>query len=638
MEAPAQTIQGQLNQYPWWQYLLLAVLLAVGIVYSLPVLYGEDPAVQISATHDADIGPVWRHNVDNALREVDIVAKSITQTSPKQMLLRFKDPTSQFTAKEVIHAALSNDYVVALNLAPRTPHWLASLGATPMKLGLDLRGGVHFLLKVDVKTLYKRRLEDNVKSIRTTLRREKVRYAGVMHRGDDQIVLRFRNVDDRKQARGILLGQFPDFEVEQSQSAEANSLQLIAILKSTAMDKIRQEVVERTMTTLRKRVDELGVAEAIVQQQGADRIAVDLPGIQDTARAKQVLGGTATLAFHLVDESNNPTTAAQGIVPFGSLLYYMRDGRPVLLKKPIILSGSAINNASAVIGENGLPEVTIWASGPQVNVFSRATAKNIGHRMGIVYMETKVETKLVDGKVVEIPKQVAHVISDATIQNALGNNFRITGIPDPSEAQNLALLLRSGALEVPIHIIESRIVGPSLGAQNIKRGIISLEVGLALIVIFMVFYYRLFGLIANIALTINLILLVALLSILGSTLTLPGIAGIVLTLGMAVDANVLIFERIREELRLGMSPQKSIHAGFERAFATIVDSNATTFIVAMILYAIGTGAVKGFAVTLMFGLLTSMLTAVVYSRAMVNIYYGRQQKTRVLRIGTVGAT
>ena len=622
---------GALNHYPWWQYLLLIIGLGLGLLYASPILYGEDPAVQISALRDADISSVWRANIERALLAAHLQAKEFQQTNPKQMLLRFKDPAEQFQAKEVIRAALSeDDYVVALNLAPRTPQWLRSLGAQPMKLGLDLRGGVHFLLKVDVSTLYKRRLEDNVKALRAALRKENIRYAGVMHKGGDTIVLRFRDQNALKAAKALIVGQFSEFTTtEESNGAKP---QLVATMQSTALDKVRQEAIERTMTTLRKRVDELGVAEAIVQQQGADRISVDLPGIQDTARAKQVLGGTATLSFHLVDETHDPYAATNGSVPFGSLLYYTREGRPVLLQKSMILSGSAINNASAVIGENGLPEVTIWASGPEVSIFSRTTAKNIGHRMGIVYMETKMESKLVDGNVVEVPKQIARVISDATIQNALGNNFRITGIGDQQEAQNLALLLRSGALVVPIHIVESRIVGPSLGAQNIKRGVVSLEVGMLFIVIFMVLYYRLFGLIANIALAINLVLLVGLLSILKMTLTLPGIAGIVLTLGMAVDANVLIFERIREELRQGLSPQASIHAGFERAFATIVDSNVTTFIVAMILFAIGTGAVKGFAVTLMFGLLTSMLTAVVYSRAIVNFYYGCKQ-IRSLSIG-----
>ena len=636
MESISSAKQNQYNDYSCWQYILLAILLLVGIIYSLPVLYGEDPAVQISAVRDAPTGPAWRDKVESALHAAGMTAKSISQSDTKQLLLRFANPSTQFAAKEVVRAALADNYVVALNLAPRVPHWLSVLGAHPMKLGLDLRGGVHFLLKVDVQSLYQRRLEDNSKAIRTALRQDKIRYAGVLHRGKDQIILRFRHAEDRSRAQALLSHQFPDFSVAPSKNAQdPKSLQLVATIQPQALDKIRQEVVERTMTTLRKRVDELGVAEAIVQQQGVDRIAVDLPGIQDTARAKQVLGGTATLAFHLVDENHDPRVAAQGSVPLGSLLYYMRNGRPVLLQKQVILSGSAINNASAVMGDNGLPEVTIWASGPEVTVFSRATAKNIGHRMGIVYMETKVDSQLVDGKVVEVTKQIAHVISDATIQNALGNNFRITGIADAQEAQNLALLLRSGALEVPIHIIESRIVGPSLGAQNIKRGIVSLEVGLLLIILFMWMYYRSFGLIANMALMINLILLIALLSILGSTLTLPGIAGIVLTLGMAVDANVLIFERIREELRQGTSPKMSIQLGFERAFATIVDSNATTFIVAMILYAIGTGAVKGFAVTLMFGLLTSMLTAVVYSRAMVNLYYGSKPITR-LSIGKVG--
>ena len=622
---------GALNHYPWWQYLLLIIGLGLGLLYASPILFGEDPAVQISALRDADISSVWRANIERALLAAHLQAKEFQQSNPKQLLLRFKDPAEQFQAKEVIRAALSeDDYVVALNLAPRTPQWLRSLGAQPMKLGLDLRGGVHFLLKVDVSTLYKRRLEDNVKALRAALRKENIRYAGVMHKGGDTIVLRFRDQNALKAAKALIVGQFSEFTTtEESKGAKP---QLVATMQSTALDKVRQEAIERTMTTLRKRVDELGVAEAIVQQQGVDRISVDLPGIQDTARAKQVLGGTATLSFHLVDETHDPYAATNGSVPFGSLLYYTREGRPVLLQKSMILSGSAINNASAVIGENGLPEVTIWASGPEVSIFSRSTAKNIGHRMGIVYMETKMESKLVDGNVVEVPKQIAHVISDATIQNALGNNFRITGIGDQQEAQNLALLLRSGALVVPIHIVESRIVGPSLGAQNIKRGVVSLEVGMLFIVIFMVLYYRLFGLIANIALAINLVLLVGLLSILKMTLTLPGIAGIVLTLGMAVDANVLIFERIREELRQGLSPQASIHAGFERAFATIVDSNVTTFIVAMILFAIGTGAVKGFAVTLMFGLLTSMLTAVVYSRAIVNFYYGCKQ-IRSLSIG-----
>jgi len=461
------------------------------------------------------------------------------------------------------------------------------------------------------------------------LRSENIRYAGIRHSKGNDVVIKFRNDQSLEDAYFEIKQKFPNLVLTKLKKQD----RVIASLPPSELNTIRQNTIEQTMSILRNRVNELGVGEAIVQQQGATRVAVDLPGIQDATRAKQILGGTATLEFHMVDSANDASVALQtGIIPVGTKLYSI-DGRPILLKRQVILSGDSITSAiSSFDQQSASPAVHIQLGGGGESLFTKTTRANIGKRMAIVFVETKTSAKTIDGKQKIVTKKEERVISDAVIQSALGNNFQITGLKDSKEAQNLALLLRAGALPAAIYTVEERTVGPSLGKENIRRGVVSLEVGMGLVLIVMILYYRLFGLVANIALLFNLILLVALLSIIDATLTLPGIAGIVLTVGMAVDANVLIYERIREELRNGLSPQAAIYAGYDRAFATIVDANVTTLIVGIVLFAIGTGPVKGFAVTLSIGLLTSMLTGITFTRAIINLIYG-SRNVKKLSIG-----
>jgi len=513
------------------------------------------------------------------------------------------------------------------------------LGAKPMKLGLDLRGGIHFLLSVDVDSMLKKREAGDARNIANDLREAKIRYAAVQRipgkgRTDgipnSGIRIRFRKQDNLEKAYHLLKRRYPEFQL--SKTAKNGDYEIIGRMTPEALHKLGQYTVEQTMTVLRNRVNELGVAEPIVQQQGKDKIVVDLPGVQDAAQAQQILGGTATLEFHLVDDRHDVASALRGQVPFGSKVYTMSDGTPILLQNRVVLSGNSIVNSSSGFGEDGRPNVSIRVAGSEVSLFNRITRKNIGHRMAIVYVETKTTTEEVNGKPVTSQRKVERVISAPVIQNALGNNFQITGLASPQEASNLALLLRAGALPVAINIVEESNIGPSLGKENIHKGFVSVQIGFILIVLFMALYYRVFGIIADLALAMNLVLVLALMSIMGFTLTLPGIAGIVLTVGMAVDANVLIFERIREELRSGMTPQASIYAGYEKAFSTIVDANVTTLIVALVLFVLGTGSIKGFAVTLTLGILTSMLTAITGTRAVVNLLYGGKKNPR-LNIG-----
>ncbi len=519
----------------------------------------------------------------------------------------------------MIKTGLGSQYTVALNLVSSTPAWLTSIRAEPMKQGLDLRGGVHFLLEVDIDSVITRRYEGLMKSIGQDLREAQIRYSGVRYISNKGIDVRFRSKELRDEAIANLGQKFSGLELRLTKESPS----ILAILTDAELNTIRQNTIEQTMSILRNRVNELGVGEAVVQQQGATRIAVDLPGIQDAARAKQILGGTATLQFYLVDQQNDPSIAKQtGVVPVTSKLYTM-DGQPILLKRQVVLSGDSITSAvSSFDQQTATPAVQIQLGGGGESFFTKVTRENIGKRMAIVFVESKTTQEKINGEEKRITHREERVISAPVIQNALGNNFQITGLVDSNEASNLALLLRAGALPAAIYPVEERTVGPTLGRENIQRGIFSLEVGMGLILVLMLVYYRFFGLVANIALLLNLILLCALLSIIGATLTLPGIAGIVLTVGMAVDANVLIYERIREELRNGLSTQAAIYAGYERAFATILDANITTLIVAIVLFSVGTGPVRGFAVTLSLGLLTSMLTGVTYTRAIVNAVYG----------------
>ncbi|CAM4484848.1 MAG: Protein translocase subunit SecD [Legionella sp.] len=605
------------NKYPLWKNLMLIVIAVVGFIYALPNLYSEHPVVQVSAETPVDY-EVLKGQIEEILQK-DKLAFSEASSTDSGVEVVFTSTDAQLLARDAIKNALGNQYTVALNLASSTPAWLRSIRAAPMKQGLDLRGGVHFLLEVDVDSVISRRYEGIMKNIGQALREIGVRYSGIRYVADKGVNLRFRDQESMEKALTALRDKMPEVLFVKSKAEN----ELVASIPPAELNTMRQNTIEQTMSILRNRVNELGVGEAVVQQQGATRVAVDLPGIQDAARAKQILGGTATLQFYLVDQENDPQIAKQtGSVPVSDKLYMM-DGHPILLKRQVVLSGDSITSAvSSFDQQTATPAVQIQLGGGGESLFTKVTRENIGKRMAIVYVETKNDMQSINGVETRVTHKEERVISAPVIQNALGNNFQITGLTDVKEASNLALLLRAGALPAAIYPIEERTVGPTLGKENIHRGIVSLAVGLGLILILMLVYYRFFGLIANLALVLNLILLCALLSIIDATLTLPGIAGIVLTVGMAVDANVLIYERIREELRHGLSPQAAIYAGYERAFSTILDANVTTLIVAIILFAVGTGPVRGFAVTLSLGLLTSMLTGITFTRAIVNWYYG----------------
>lgn len=611
-----------MSTFPRWKYTLIVFILLLGLVYALPNVFGEDPAVQVSGLKGKIIDEVTLNQVQTILKTDNIPAKSVAIEEEGALLARFKDTETQLKAKDAIKNGLGNDnFSVALNLAPVTPHWLQALGATPMKLGLDLRGGVHFLMEVDIDSVINRQLDGYYSEAPNILRAAKVRYKR-MERLPSGYQLSFETEDQRKEALKSLHARQGEMlfseETIAATDTDSETFDLKAVLSQPALKEIRDNTMEQTLATLRNRVNELGVAEAIVQRHGLDKVVVELPGIQDTAYAKDILGKTATLKFMLADVQNDPLEVLKGKPVVGSKIYYTKDNRPVLLKKQVILTGESITGASTGQDDKGYPAVSIRLGG-DISLFSRVTSENIGRPMATVYVEMK------DHRVEET------VINVATINSALGNSFQVTGIR-LQDARDLALLLRAGALPAAVSIVEERIVGPSMGQENIQMGMVSVAVGMGLVLIFMVMYYSVFGLIADLALIANLILLVALMSLIGATLTLPGIAGIVLTLGMAVDANVLIFERIREELRLGMSPQASIHRGFEFAFATIIDSNLTTLIVGIILFAVGSGPVKGFAVTLCLGILTSLFTATTGSRALVYLLYGKR-KIKQVKVG-----
>lgn len=591
--------------FPKWKYYLLGVTLVLGFIYAIPNLFGEDPAVQISGIKGQVVNQNTLEAVDTLLETAGLKAKSIL-FEQDTLLARFSNAETQLKAKEAIRKGLDENYSVALNLASVTPRWLQAIGAKPMKLGLDLMGGIHFLMEVDVDSVVTRRMEGYYVEIPKILRQAKIRYVKIDREDSETLVVTFNNLEDKKAATLLLQKEERDLSFESTESEQSFSVQ--AKLLPLALQTIRQETLEQTLTTLRNRVNELGVVEAIVQRQGMNRVVVELPGIQDTAYARDILGKTATLKFLIEDDKHSVQEVMSGHPVIGSKVYYDRYQRPSLLKTQPILTGEAITGASTGQDRDGTPAVSVRLSG-DISLFSKTTRENVGKRMGVVYVEVK------DNKTTE------SLISIAQIKSALGNQFQITGF-SLAEARDLALLLRAGALPAPTSIVEESIVGPSMGQENIRMGMISIAVGLGLVLVFMALYYSVFGIIANLALIANLILLVALVSLIGTTLTLPAIAGMVLTLGMAVDANVLIFERIREEIRLGVSPKASIQRGYEFAFSTIIDSNLTTLIVGVILFAIGTGSVKGFAVTLCLGILTSLLTAVTFSRAIVELIYG----------------
>jgi preprotein translocase subunit SecD len=617
------------NRYPLWQNILLIGALAIAIIYAMPNLFGVDQAVQISGAETTLVTSDTLVQVKKILADARIKDLS-TQEQGDKLLIRFADTDTQIKARDIIKTALGEDYIVALNLASRTPKWLQVLGANPMKLGLDLCGGVHFLLEVDLNDMIKKREDGSLRAVVTDLREANARYLTINRIQPHGMLITFRDSENLDKGYAELSRHLQGCVL--TKITENNAAQLKIMMSEQAIFKVADDVIEQTMNTLNKRVNELGVSEAIVQRQGKNRISVDLPGIQDTTRAKDIIGKIATLRFHMVDSEHDAEAAIAGDVPLGSKPYKDENGRTVLLKDQVILHGDAITYATATLSQDGRPAVSVHLGGGGESMFHRATAENIGKPMAIVYVESKPTQQIINGKTVTINRQTEKVISVATIQSALGNNFEITGLHAEKYAQNLALLLRSGALVANPSIIEEVTVGPSMGKANINKGILSIIVGYVFVLLFMIFYYRFFGLVANVALLLNLVFVVAILSILGATLTLPGMAGIVLTVGMAVDSNVLIYERIREELRNGISPQASIYAGYERAFTTIVDANVATLIVAMVLFSLGTGAVKSFAVVLTIGLMTSMLTAIVFTRAIVNLVYGGRH-TRKLSIG-----
>lgn len=601
---------------------MVIAIVALGALYASPNLYGEDHAVQISAGRNAEINQALVEQVTSHLDASEINVKKI-ELIDDRILVRLDNNDVQLQAKEAIESVLSEDYVVALNLAPAMPDWLASLGGNPMKLGLDLRGGVHFLMEVDMNTAMERAFNQLKEDFRVSLREEKIRFRTVKV-VDDSLLIQFRKQDDLDKALYFLRSNNRDLNF-----IEKEGLFLKATFSEQRLKQTRDNAIKQNITIIRNRVNQLGVAEPLVQKQGAERIVVQLPGIQDTARAKEILGATATLEFRLLELGTDVRDAVAGRVPPNAELLFQRDGTPVLVKKSIMLTGEHIVDASPSYDEYGRPQVNITLDAKGGAKMSKATRGNVGKPMATIFIESKA-TKERDANGKLIFTKHAEVIQVATIQSQLGSKFRTTGIDSPAQAQNLSLLLRAGALIAPIQIVEERTVGPSLGQENIDLGVTAIVYGFALILIFMAVYYRGFGLIANLALAVNLILIVGLMSLIpGATLTLPGMAGIVLTVGMAVDANVLIFERIREELREGRGVQQAIHQGYDSALSTIADANITTLIAALVLFGVGTGPVKGFAVTLMIGIITSMFTAIVGTRAVVNLVWGGKRVTKL---------
>ncbi|WP_088332545.1 protein translocase subunit SecD [Lacimicrobium sp. SS2-24] len=611
-----------LNKYPLWKYIMVILVIAMCALYASPNLYGEDHAVQISAGRNAVVDLSLMDRVSEHLDETGISVKSV-EMEDDQLLIRVADGDEQLNARDSLAALLGSNYVVALNLAPAAPDWLQNIGASPMKLGLDLRGGVHFLMEVDMNAAITRAQEQMVDDFRNSLREERLRYRRVEQVGD-KVEVQFRDQETLEEAIRFLSTNNPDLVIE-----EAGEQTLQAGLSEQRAREIQEYALKQNITIMRNRVNQLGVAEPVIQRQGADRIVVQLPGIQDTARAKEILNATATLQFRLVDLDHDVRDAVDGRVPPGSQLLMDRNGQPQLLQKQVMLTGDHIIDANSSFDEYGRPQVNIDLDSEGGSKMSRSTKDNIGKPMATVFIEYKPSGRTdANGKIIFDKHE--EVINVATIQARLGNSFRITGIDSPAEAQNLSLLLRAGALVAPIQIVEERTVGPSLGQENIDLGMQAIVWGLVLILVFMVAYYKKFGLVANAALVVNLVMIVGVMSMIpGATLTLPGMAGIVLTVGMAVDANVLIFERIREELRDGRSPQQAIHHGYDSALSTIADANITTLIAAVILFAVGTGPVKGFSITLAIGILTSMFTAIVGTRAIVNAVWGGKRLNKL---------
>ncbi len=608
------------NQYPAWKYLLLLVVIVLGLIYAAPNLFGDDPAVQVSPAKSVQFDASTEKTIESTLAKADLDPKSLKYQNG-QFLIRFHNADDQLKAKSVLKDVLGRQAVVALNLAPATPEFLRTMGAQPMYLGLDLRGGVHFLMDVDMEAAIEKNYNRYVDEIKATFRKERIRYLGVEYQ-QDHLMAKFRDAASVEAADKALQEAYPaQFNLIQKPDEHALEIRLLP----KTLEEARTYALKQNITTLRNRINELGVAEPVIQQQGDRRIVVQLPGVQDTAKAKEILGATATLEFRLVEEKGDAARAEKtGYAPNGSRLYHFRNGRPILLKRSVIVTGDNVINAqSGIDPESGSPEVTVTLDGVGGRKMLATTKENIGNRMAVVFIENRIDTIEKGDETIKKRVTTKDVINAAVIRGQFANRFQITGLDSPQEAQDLALLLRAGALAAPMEIVEERTVGPSLGQDNIDQGMMSVVVGFLLVLVVMVWRYKVFGMIANVALTLNLVLIVAVLSLLQATLTLPGIAGIVLTVGMAVDANVLIFERIREELR-NSSVQSAIHAGYEKAFVTIADANITTLLAAVVLFSFGTGPIKGFAITLSIGIITSMFTAILGTRALVNALYGNK--------------
>ena len=607
------------NHFPLWKNILILIVFGIGIIYSLPNLYGDDPSVQVSSTLATAIGQDQASRIESDIKAAGVAVKAF-EFKDGRVLARFNNTDDQLKAADLLRDSMGGNYTVALNLAPTTPAWLRALHADAMYLGLDLRGGVHFLLEVDMDAAVKQAEDRYTDDLRLSLRSAKVRYQTVAK--DNGFIKVTLNAAEDKPALFTLLDK--DFRTLEVTEPEAKNQVWLKISDKEERE-IKKTAVAQNMTTLRNRVNELGVAEPVIQQQGENRIVVQLPGVQDTTRAKEILGTTATLEYRLVDMEHDVQQAVSGHVPVGSRLYYEKNGTPILLDRRVIVTGDQIVDASSGVDQDGRPSVNISLNGVGAAKMAKTTQVSVGKPMAVVFIEYKVETKTVNGQKVRHKEKVEKVINVATIQGVFSKRFQTTGLDSPQEARNLSLLLRAGALAAPVDIVEERTVGPSLGQDNIDKGMLSFVVGFALVVLFMAVYYRLFGMIANFALAFNVVIVVAILSMLQATLTLPGIAGIILTVGMSVDANVLIFERIKEELKNGNSPQSAIFVGYDKAFATILDSHFTNLVVAVVLFAYGTGSVKGFAVTLIIGILSSMFTAITGTRMVINWVYGNRR-------------
>ncbi len=620
------------NHYPWWKWLIIAVVVIPGLFYALPNLFGDDLGIQIRGTRGATLTSSDLSQIKSLVDSSGSVYRSIRKDD-RGISVRLTTPDDQLKVRDLLEQELGNRYTIALTLLPAAPNLFTGVGAKPMYLGLDLRGGVHFLMEVDMNSVARRAQERYVADIRAALRKEKLRYKEVHNRTDGAIEIWLRDASRLPDAQKLIQREFSGLTIDSTQVQGEEHLTVR--LSESEVEDLSEFALTQNITALRNRIDELGVAEPVVQRQGDRRIVIQLPGVQDTARAKRILGRTATLEMMLVDEEHSLEAAQNGKTPPGSRLYKLRDGRSILLKKRVIYSGENITDAAASIDtQNGSPivSITLDAVGSRIN--QRITGDNIGKRMAVVYIEIRSRNKIdadgqavtdQQGRVVRVKERIEEVITAPVIRDQLGKRFQIEGLDSVTEARDLALLLRAGSLAAPVEIIEERTVGPSLGRANIDQGFLSVIIGFVLVLVFMLLYYRVFGLFANTALGLNLVLIVAVLSMFQATLTLPGVAGILLTVGMAVDANVLIFERIREELRNGNTPQASIHLGYDRALSTIVDANITTLIAAIVLFNFGTGPIKGFAVTLSIGILTSMFTSIFVTRGLANLMYGRKR-------------